>query len=200
MIRILIAEDQALVRDALSTLLQLEDDFDVVASVGDGKQAVDLVRTCQPDVALVDIEMPIMSGLEVVERLTELAPHCRCILVTTFARPGYMQRALKAGAKGYLLKDTQVDELADAIRRICQGARIFHPSLMMEAMTEANPLSQREVEILRCVANGLTTKDTAKVLMLTEGTVRNYLSEAMSKLDCSSRRDAAQLAESKGWI
>lgn len=200
MIRILIAEDQALVRDALATLLNFEDDFDVIASAGNGLEAVDLAKVLKPDIALVDIEMPLMSGLEVVEQLRRAVPHCRSVVVTTFARPGYMQRAIKAGASGYLLKDAQVDELAAAIRRIVGGERVMSPELMMAAMEADNPLTERETEILRLAVDGLTTREMARALSLSDGTVRNYLSEIISKLGVTSRQEAIRMAEQQGWI
>ncbi|WAH36519.1 response regulator transcription factor [Alicyclobacillus dauci] len=200
MIRILIAEDQAMVRGALATLLDLEDDFEVIASVGNGLEAVERAKVLLPDVALLDIEMPKMSGLEVVEKLRSAVPSCRCVLVTTFARPGYMQRAIKAGARGYLLKDAQVEELAAAIRRIVAGDRVMSPELMMAAMECTNPLTDRESEVLRLAAQGMTTRELARTLCLSEGTVRNYLSETMSKLSTNSRQEAIKTAESQGWI
>lgn len=200
MIRILLAEDQALVRGALATLLDFEDDFAVVATAGDGAEAVKLAMALQPDVALIDIEMPKLSGLEVVEQLRTRVPTCKCIVVTTFARPGYMQRAVKAGACGYLLKDTQVEELAAAIRRIVAGERVMSPALMVAAMESANPLTKREIQVLRLAATGQTTRELARALSLSEGTVRNYLSEVFSKLAASSRQEAIKIAETQGWI
>lgn len=200
MIRIIIAEDQALVRGALATLLNFEDDFEVVASVGDGVDAVRTAAELRPDVALLDIEMPRMSGLEVVEQLAGVLPSCRAILVTTFARPGYMQRAVRAGAWGYLLKDAQVDDLASAIRRIVSGERVLSPELMVAAIEQTNPLTAREIEVLRCAATGATTRGIARALSLSEGTVRNYLSEAISKLDAATRQEAIKQAEEKGWM
>ncbi|MFB5191658.1 response regulator transcription factor [Alicyclobacillus fastidiosus] len=199
-IRILIAEDQTLVRGALATLLNFEDDFEVVATAGDGIEALALAKVHRPHVVLVDVEMPHMSGLEVVEQLHQALPDCKAIVVTTFARPGYMQRAVKAGARGYLLKDAHVEELAGAIRRIVQGGRVMSPELMMAAMEHANPLSDREAQVLRLAANGMSTRQIAMDIALTEGTVRNYLSEAISKLNASSRQEAIKLAESQGWI
>lgn len=200
MIRMLIAEDQALVRDALTTLLNFEDDFEVVANVGDGLEALNAAEEMRPDVVILDVEMPKLTGLEVAEQLRVILPACKMILLTTFARAGYLQRAVKAGVHGYLLKDSQVEELAAAVRRVVEGQRIFSPALMVEAMSEENPLTSREIEVLRCAKTGSTTKDIAKHLSLSEGTVRNYLSEAISKLDCASRQEACRRAEEKGWL
>lgn len=200
MIRILLAEDQVLVRDALSTLLNFEDDFEVVGCAGNGVDALRLAKELEPDIALLDIEMPNMSGLEVVEQLKNHVPGCRAVVVTTFARAGYMQRAVRAGARGYLLKDAQVEELACAIRRIVAGERVLSPELMAAAMEQTNPLSSREIETLRYAASGMTTREMAVALSLSEGTVRNYLSEAISKLNVTTRQEAIKRAETQGWL
>ncbi len=200
MIRILIAEDQALVRSALATLLGYEDDFEVIAQAADGEEAVELgLKTC-PDIALLDIEMPKQSGLEVIKILRSEVPTCKSIIVTTFARPGYLQRAIQEGAFGYLLKDTHVDELALAIRKIHSGGKVISTELMLSAWTFQNPLTDRETEILRNAASGFTTKEIARKLYLSEGTVRNYLSEAISKLEVNSRHEAIKVAEAQGWL
>jgi DNA-binding NarL/FixJ family response regulator len=200
MIRLLIAEDQVLVNDALAALLDMEDDIEVVAKARDGEQAVELAQQAQPDVALVDIEMPKLSGLDVVGRLHDLLPSCKVVVVTTFARPGYLQRAVKSGAYGYLLKDTRVEELAEAIRKVHRGERVINPALMMEAWALNNPLSDRELEVLRYAAKGLSTKEIAARCYLSEGTIRNYLSEIISKLEVDNRQDAIKLTTEKGWL
>jgi two-component system, NarL family, response regulator DesR len=199
-IRILIAEDQLLVCEALASLLNMEQDFEVVATAGDGEEAIRLALLHAPDVALVDIEMPKKSGLEVVQELKAKLPACKTIVVTTFARPGYLQRAVKSGASGYLLKDAQVEEVAAAIRRVHRGEKVMNPTLLMEAWTLENPLSERELEILRLAAAGLSTKEIAAACFLSEGTVRNYLSEIMSKLDVETRQEAVRRATERGWL
>jgi two-component system response regulator DesR len=200
LIRVLIAEDQGLVRGALSALLSMESDIEVVAQASDGEEAVHLAQQHQPDVALLDIEMPKLSGLEVVQQLSKSLPSCRTVMVTTFARPGYLQRALRAGATGYLLKDARVEELANAIREVHKGGKIVNQALMVEAWSTDNPLSERELQILQEAAHGLTTREIARRLFLSEGTVRNYLSEIMSKLDVTTRQEAVKLTMDKGWL
>ena len=200
MINILIAEDQTLVRGALATLLSYEPDFTIVGEASNGEQAIELAIEKQPDIALIDIEMPKKSGLEVVEHLRDKVPNCKAIIVTTFARPGYMQRAVQAGAHGYLLKDTEVEELAKAIRKIYDGGKVLSTELMMAAWAFQNPLTEREIEVLRYAAEGYTTKEIARTLALTEGTVRNYLSEVISKLEVQSRQEAVKIAEAQGWL
>ena len=200
MIKLLIAEDQTLVCEALASLLNMEEDSDVVGTARDGEEAVNLALSLQPDVALVDIEMPKVSGLDVVKVLQNQLPQCRTIVLTTFARPGYLKRAVKSGASGYLLKDTQVEELADAIRRVYHGEKVLNPALMMEAWSMDNPLSKRELDVLRLAACGLSTRDIAAQSYLSEGTVRNYLSEIMSKLNVQTRQEAVKMATEKGWL
>ncbi len=200
MIRVMIAEDQALVRGALAALLTLEDDIEVVAQAGDGRQAVELGSAQQPDIALVDIEMPRLSGLEVVRELATVAPQCRVLVVTTFARAGYLQRAVQLGVWGYLLKDARIEELTAAIRTVHSGRKVMAQELMIEAVTKANPLTERETEILGLAKRGLATKDIAKRLYLSEGTVRNYLSDAISKLQVQTRQDAIRIADENGWL
>lgn len=200
MIRVLIAEDQGLVRGALSALLALESDIEIVGQAADGEEALHLAHNLKPDIALLDIEMPKMSGLEVVQHLSESLPTCRSIIVTTFARPGYLQRALRSGANGYLLKDARVEELADAIREVHNGGKVVNQALMVEAWSVDNPLSEREAQILQEASRGFTTREIARQLYLSEGTVRNYLSEIMSKLDVTTRQEAIKLAVEKGWL
>lgn len=200
MIRVLLAEDQGLVSDALATLLALEGDFDVVATAGDGEEAVAKAMASQPDLALLDIEMPKVSGLDAAEQILTEVPGVRVVLLTTFARPGYLRRALQAGVHGYLLKDGKVEQLAAQLRSIMAGQRVFDPALMMAAIETDNPLSPREIDVLRLAKRGLTTRQMAKELFLSEGTVRNYLSGALAKLGCATRQEAIRKADDMGWL
>ncbi|QCT00893.1 LuxR family two component transcriptional regulator [Paenibacillus algicola] len=199
-IRVFIAEDQRMVRGALALLLDLEEDIEVVGQAGDGQEALNVIRQLQPDIALLDIEMPVLSGLEVAEKIATTVPTCRCVILTTFARPGYFERAVKAGVQGYLLKDEPSERLAEALRRIMDGRREVSPELVFGTVREANPLSQREQQILRLAANGSSSSDIAQQLHLSYGTVRNYMSEALNKLGARNRLEAIALAEEKGWI
>jgi two-component system response regulator DesR len=198
-IRVVIAEDQNMVRGALAALLAMENDITVVAEARNGREALDAVVEHRPDVFITDIEMPEMSGLDVAK---ELKNHggTRVVIVTTFARAGYLRRALDAGASGYLLKDRPARELADAVRRVHQGLRVIDPELAAEAWSEPDPLTDRERQVLRLAGDGASSSDIASRLRLSEGTVRNYLSEAISKLDAANRVDAARIARAKGWL
>ncbi len=200
MIRILIAEDQGLVLGALAALLSLEPDLDVVGQARDGREALDLARSLLPDVVLTDIEMPHLSGLELAAELSRFDPPPRVVIVTTFARAGYLRRALEAGVAGYLLKDAPAERLADAIRRAHQGLRVIDPELAAQAWTEADPLSDRERQVLRLAAEGWSAQRIAGTLHLSHGTVRNYLSEATGKLGADNRIDAARIARERGWL
>jgi len=200
MIRVVIAEDQHMVRGALAALLQIESDLDVVGQAGDGATALALVRTQRPDVLLTDIEMPGMSGIELTRAARAERDAPRVIILTTFARQGYLRRALDAGATGYLLKDAPARELAEAIRRVHAGGRAVDPTLAAEAWTEADPLTDRERHVLRLAGEGRRGADIASEMGLAEGTVRNYLSEAISKVGGSNRVDAARIARAKGWL
>ncbi|WP_054943179.1 response regulator transcription factor [Paenibacillus ihuae] len=200
MIRIVIAEDQRLLRGAMASLLELEDDIEVAGEAGDGAEALALIERIQPEVCLMDIEMPLMSGLEVAELLRDRGVPTKIIILTTFARPGYFQRGVKAGIQGYLLKDEPVDKLAEAIRRVMQGHREVSPELVFGSLREENPLSEREREILKLAGKGQSAGDIASGLHLSYGTVRNYISEILSKLEVKSRIEAVRLAEEKGWI
>ena len=200
MIRVLIAEDQSMVAGALAALLQIEGDIDVVGTARDGREALDLARALRPDVVVTDIEMPEMSGLELAKRLRDEEGRPRVVILTTFARPGYLRRALDAGASGYVLKAAPSRNLAEAIRRIHAGGRAIDPELAAEAWGEIDPLSDREREVLRLAESGQSAADIAAELHLSEGTVRNYLSEAISKLGARNRIDAARIARIKGWL
>jgi two-component system response regulator DesR len=199
-IRVVIAEDQGMVLGALAALLELEADIDVVAQAHDGRQALDAVGRHQPDVLLTDIEMPGMSGLELAAEIQGNHKDTRVIILTTFARAGYLRRALDAGVRGYLLKDSPSSDLAAAIRRVHGGGRAVAPELAAEAWGEIDPLTDRERQVLRLAADGRSGAEIATTLHLSEGTVRNYLSEAIGKLGAANRIDAARIARHKGWL
>jgi two-component system response regulator DesR len=200
-IRVVLAEDQAMVLGALSALLELEADITVVASAANGRDARDAVARLSPNVLVTDIEMPVMTGLELAAELRASHPSVRTIILTTFARPGYLRRALDAGARGYLLKDRPAAELADAVRRVHSGLRVVDPALATEAWNaEVDPLTDRERQILQRAGDGRSSTEIAAELHLSEGTVRNYLSEAIAKLGASNRVDAARIARVKGWL
>ena len=201
MIRVLLAEDQAMVRGALSALLGLEEDIEVVAEVARGDEVVAAARTAQPDVALLDIEMPGGGGLPAAQALRECLPSCRVVILTTFGRSGYLRRAMESGAVGFLLKDAPADDLPVAIRRVMQGERVVDPELALAALSEgSNPLTNREREVLSAALFGASLAEIAARLFLSEGTVRNHLSTAMQKLGAQNRMEAARLAEQKGWL
>lgn len=200
MIRVLLAEDQAMVRGALSALLKLESDLDVIGSAADGEEAWQLVQHDMPDVVVTDIEMPRLTGLELAQRIRESGLACKVVIVTTFARPGFLRRALDAGVSGYLLKDAPADQLAEALRRVHRGGRAIDPQLALEAWSEADPLNDRERQVLRLAGEGASAGDIAEQLHLSQGTVRNYLSEAIGKLGVGNRIEAYRLARQKGWL
>jgi two-component system response regulator DesR len=199
-IRVVIAEDQSMILGALAALLDIEDDLEVVGQAGTGTEALEMTRRLAPDVLLTDIEMPGMSGLDVAADLRARGVRTRVIILTTFARPGYLRRALDVGAAGYLLKDAPSAQLADAIRRVAAGGRAIDPALATEAWTEADPLTDRERQVLRLTDEGRSGEAIARELKLSEGTVRNYLSEAIGKLGASNRVEAARIARQKGWL
>ena len=198
--RVVLAEDQGMVLGALAALLEIEGDISVVAQARNGKEALDAVLAHKPDVFITDIEMPLMTGLDVAAELKRRRTGTRVIIVTTFARAGYLRRALEAGASGYLLKDMRAQELADAVRRVHQGLRVIHPELAQEAWAEMDPLTDRERQVLRLAGEGMQSGDIAAELGLSEGTVRNYLSEAISKMGASNRVEASRIARTKGWL
>jgi two-component system response regulator DesR len=199
-IRVVLAEDQGMVLGALAALLEIEEDIVVAAQARNGKEALEAVAEHQPDVLITDIEMPEMSGLEVAAEVKRLRLATRTIILTTFARAGYLRRALDAGAAGYLLKDKPAKELADAVRRVNTGLRVIDPELVAEAWGEADPLTDRERQVVRLAGEGVAGLEIAEKLGLSEGTVRNYLSEAMSKLGANNRVEAARIARAKGWL
>lgn len=200
MIRVVVAEDQSMVLGALAALLEIEPEIEVVGQARDGREALELVTRHQPDVLLADIEMPVMTGLELAAEVAQRHSTTRVIILTTFARGGYLRRALDAGASGYLLKDSPADELANAVRRVHRGGRAIDPELAREAWTERDPLSERERQVLRMAAEGMASSAIASSLGLSDGTVRNYLSDAISKLGASNRVEAARTAREKGWL
>jgi two-component system response regulator DesR len=201
MIRILIAEDQAMVREAIAGLLDLEDDIEVVAQVGRGDEVLAAAHACEPDVALLDIEMPGATGLEVLGRLAAQRPGCRILILTTFGRPGYLRRAMEGGAAGFLLKDAPIAQLSLAIRRAVAGERIVDPGLAAAALSEGpSPLTEREQEVLVASREHATVAQVALALHLSPGTTRNHLSAIMGKLGAHSRIEALRIAEEKGWL
>jgi len=201
MIRIVLAEDQALLRGALVALLRLEADLEIVAEAGDGDAAWTAVQQHQPDLLLTDIEMPGLSGLDLATKVQDAKLPTRVVIVTTFARGGYLRRALEAGVRGYLLKDAPVETLAQALRDVHRGGRAIAPELAVDAWREeADPLTDRERAVLRLAGDGLSSQDIAEKLHLSNGTVRNYLSEAIGKLGAANRVEAHRLARQKGWL
>lgn len=198
MIRIVLAEDQNLLLGALSSLLNLEEDITVAGTAANGKEALELVETERPDICLMDIEMPVMTGLDAAEQLAD--SDCKVIILTTYARPGYFERAKKALVSGYLLKDTPSETLAKSIREIMNGKRIYSPELIDIAFESDNPLSAREIEIVQLLADGKTTKTIAEELYLSNGTIRNYVSIVLDKLNVNNRIEAISKAMDKGWL
>jgi two-component system, NarL family, response regulator DesR len=200
-IRLLLADDQALVRGALAALLALEVDLDVVAEVGRGDDVVPEARRTQPDVALLDVEMPGLDGISATAALRAALPSCRVLVVTTFGRPGYLRRAMAAGASGFVVKDTPARQLADAVRRVAAGLRVVDPTLAAETLAAGeNPLTPRETDVLRAATDGGTVADIAAALHLSEGTVRNHLSAAIGKTGARTRAEAVRIAGSNGWL
>jgi two-component system response regulator DesR len=199
-IRVVIAEDQAMVLGALAALLEIEGDLEVIGRARDGEEALELCTRLRPDVLLTDIEMPKRTGLELAAAVRAALPGTKVIILTTFARGGYLRRALQSGASGYLLKDSPAEQLANAIRRVHAGGRAVDPELAAEAWSEPDPLTDRERQVLRRAGEGETSADIAAALNLSEGTVRNYLSEAISKLGAGNRVEAARIAREKGWL
>ena len=200
MIRVVLAEDQAMVRGALSALLRLESDLDVIGSAANGEEAWTLVERDKPDILVTDIEMPKLSGLELAQRIRDRGVDCKVIILTTFARPGFLRRALDAGVGGYLLKDAPADQLAEALRKVHRGGRAIDPQLALEAWSGDDPLNDRERQVLRLAGEGMSAADIAEQLHLSQGTVRNYLSEAIGKLGVGNRIEAYRLARQKGWL
>ena len=201
MIRLLIADDQALVRGALSALLGLEPDIEVVAEVGRGDEVVDAAVRSAADVALLDIEMPGMDGIAAASALRGALPSCRALIVTTFGRPGYLTRAMRAGASGFVVKDTPAAKLADAVRRVSQGLKVVDPALAADSLAQGeSPLMARETDVLAVARTGGSIADIARMLPLREGTVRNHLSSAIGKTGARKRADAVRVADENGWL
>ena len=202
-INILLAEDQTMLLNALTTILDLEDNLHVVHSCANGKQAFDYMQSAKServDIVLTDIEMPHMTGLELAQTLFKAKTPCKTIILTTFARSGYLRRAMDSGVKGYLLKDSPSQDLIDAIQKVHKGGTAIAPELMVESWMEKDPLSDKERHALRLAKDGLSTEDIAKKLFLSTGTVRNYLSAASSKLNAKNRIEAARIAHQNGWL
>ena len=201
MIRVLVADDQALIRGALAAMLDLESDITVVAQVGTGEEVLAAARETSPDVALLDIQMPGKDGFAAAEELRRNVPGCRVLICTTFSRPGYLVRAMSAGATGFMVKDAPPEELAKAVRKVSKGVRVVDPTLAAESLTHGiNPLTSREKEVLLGVLEGDTITETAKRLFLKDGTVRNHLSSAIGKTDTRTRSEAALVAQGRGWL
>ena len=200
-IRLLLADDQALVRGALAALLDLEPDLDVVAEVGNGDEVVPAARRHTPDVALLDVEMPGLDGIEATRAVTAAVPGIRVLIVTTFGRPGYLRRALRAGADGFVVKDTPARQLADAVRRVHAGLRVVDPVLAADSLVAGDsPLTAREADVLRAARDGASVATVAGRLFLSEGTVRNHLSAAIGKTGSANRAEAVRVAEQNGWL
>jgi two-component system response regulator DesR len=201
MIRLLLADDQELIRSAFAALLALQEDFDVVAAVGRGDEVVDAARTHRPDVALLDIEMPGLDGLAAARVLADEVPECRSLILTTFGRPGYLQRAMESGAWGFVVKDSPPERLADAIRRVAAGERVVDPVLAADTLRGgASPLTARERDVLIAARPGAKVSEIAGKLFLSEGTVRNYLSAAIAKTGTRNRVEAVRIADERGWL
>lgn len=200
-IRILLAEDQAMVRGALAALLRLEQDIEVVSEVSQGDQVLQAAIKSRPDVVLLDIEMPGADGLSAAQTLHKSLPSCRIVILTTFGRSGYLRQAMESGAVGFLLKDAPADQLAVAIRRVMAGERVVDPDLALSALSDGdNPLTSRERDVLRASLDGASIADIATQFYLSEGTVRNHISTAIQKLNVRNRMEAAHLAQEKGWL
>nr|WSX77003.1 response regulator transcription factor [Streptomyces sp. NBC_00899] len=200
-VRVLLADDQSMVREALATLLGLEDDMEVVVQVGRGDAVVAAAKAYAPDVALLDIEMPGMTGIEAAALLRTECPRVKVVIVTTFGRPGYLRRAMESGAEAFLVKDAPAAQLAEAVRRVLRGERVIDPTLAAAALADgADPLTARERDVLTAAADGSVNADVARLLGLSEGTVRNYLSTAIQKTGARNRAEAARIAREKGWL
>ncbi|WP_394221522.1 DNA-binding response regulator [Alteromonas gracilis] len=198
---VLVVEDQSLVRDAIAMLLSLEDDLNIVAKCSNGQEAIEYLNSAEaPNIILSDIEMPLVSGLDLAAHVAKQNLDTSLVLMTTFSKPGYIKRALGLGVKGFILKESDSDYLIDAIQKVSAGEKVISAELAIMALDDNNPLSQKEMSALKLASDGLKTQDIAHSLFLSEGTVRNYLSEAISKLDATNRVDAARIAKQKGWL
>jgi two-component system response regulator DesR len=200
-VRVLLAEDQAMIREALAALLSFEDDIEVVAQVGSGDAVVPAAKDTNPDVALLDIEMPGMDGLAAAARLRRECPGTKVVILTTFGRPGFLRRAMESGVSGFLVKDSPAGKLADAIRKVLAGEKVIDPDLAATALADGgNPLTSRERDVLRAARDGATIAEIAGTLFLSEGTVRNYMSSCIQKMNARNRADALRVAEEHGWL
>ena len=200
MIKVIIVEDQALVRGAISALLDFEENINVVAQAENGALAIPLIEQFMPDIVLTDIEMPEVSGIELVEKIAVQHPKIKTMIMTTFSRCGYIKRSIRAGVSAFILKEAPTEYLVEAINKVIQGKKVIDPELAMSALDDSDPLTNKERKALRLAEEGLSTIDIAEKLFLSEGTVRNYLSEAIAKLNATNRIDAARLAKQKGWL
>ncbi len=200
MIKIIIVEDQALVRGAISALLNFEENIQVVAEAENGALAIPLIEEFSPDIVLTDIEMPVMTGIELVEYLAKNKPDIKAMIMTTFSRSGYIKRAITAGVAAFILKEAPTDCLVSAINKVMTGKKVIDPELAISALDDGDPLSEKERKALKLASEGLKTAEIATKLFLSEGTVRNYLSEAIAKLNATNRIDAARIAHQKGWL
>lgn len=201
MIKVLLAEDQAMIREALAALLSFEDDIEVVAQVGRGDEVLDAAIQARPDVALLDIEMPGKDGLTAAAELRRQSPKTKVVILTTFGRPGFLRRAMESGVSAFLVKDSPADKLADTIRKVLNGQKVIDPDLAAAALSEGdNPLTQRETDVLRAAKDGATIAEIASSLYLSEGTVRNYLSSCIQKTGARNRAEAVRSAEEHGWL
>ncbi len=200
MIKVIIVEDQALVRGAISALLDFEENINVVAQAENGALAIPLIEQFTPDIVLTDIEMPEMSGIELVEKIAVQHPKIKTMIMTTFSRCGYIKRSISAGVSAFILKEAPTEYLVSAINKVMLGKKVIDPELAMSALDDCDPLTEKERKALRLASEGLTTVEIAAKLFLSEGTVRNYLSDAIAKLNATNRIDAARIAQQKGWL
>ena len=198
--RLLVAEDQSMLRDALCQLLLLQEDVEEVLQAGDGQEAIRLLESHPVDIAILDIEMPIKTGLEVLEWAKRQRPHLKVVIVTTFKRPGYFERALKAGVDAYVLKERRITDLMATLHTVLAGQKEYSPELMEGILTHPNPLSSQEQAVLKEVAKGASNQEIADRLFLSNGTIRNYMSAILTKLDAENRTEAAKIAQEKGWL
>ena len=200
-VRVILVDDDPLTRAAIKPLLRPSQDYVVVAEAGDGREAIDVVGRIEADIVLMDLGMPVMDGITATETIRRRFPATRVLMVTTFGRPGYLQRALDAGATGFMVKDAPVDQLADAVRRVAKGLRVVDPTLAVETLSRGtSPLTERESDVLRAVSTGGTIADIAREMRLSQGTVRNHVSSAMLKTEARTRAEAVRIATESGWL
>jgi two-component system response regulator DesR len=204
MIRVYLVEDQALVRDAVAALLGLDFNIEIIGQASNGQDALKAIEALDsdlhPDIILTDIEMPTMNGIELSEKIAAKFPAIKMVIMTTFSRAGYIRRALTTGVKGFILKEAPSEELINALKKVMQGQKVIDPELAINALDDADPLTDKERKALKLASDGLKTSDIAKQLFISEGTTRNYLSDAISKLNATNRIDAARIAKQKGWL